>query len=57
MAILLDPILRFTWVFYAIFAENVQHSALLSILVSTGEVIRRGMWTLFRVEVWVKMLS
>lgn len=46
----LDPILRFNWIFYAIFSNDFQHSALLSFLVSFSEVCRRAMWTLFRVE-------
>lgn len=50
-AMVLDPILRFNWVFYAIFSRDIQHSALPSFLVSLSEVLRRGMWTLFRVEV------
>lgn len=50
IAIVLDPILRFNWIFYAIYAEDVQHSAILSFLVALSEIFRRGMWTLFRVE-------
>ncbi len=46
----LDPILRFNWIFYVIFTNNLQHSALLSFMVSLSEVLRRAMWTLFRVE-------
>ncbi|OTA67758.1 EXS-domain-containing protein [Hypoxylon sp. EC38] len=46
----LDPILRFGWVFYAIFTHNKQHSTLVSFLVALAEVTRRGMWALFRVE-------
>lgn len=49
-AMVLDPILRFNWIFYAIFANDLQHSALLSFLVAFSEVCRRGIWTLFRVE-------
>lgn len=49
-AMILDPILRFNWVFYAIYSDEIQHSALLAFLVSFSEVCRRGMWTLFRVE-------
>lgn len=49
-AMILDPILRFNWVFYAIFPLEIQHSALLSFVVALTEVLRRGMWTLFRVE-------
>ena len=46
----LDPILRFNWIFYAIFSGELQHSALLSFFVGFSEICRRGMWTLFRVE-------
>ncbi|PHH83314.1 hypothetical protein CDD82_2284 [Ophiocordyceps australis] len=45
-----DPILRFSWVFYAIYTHRSQHSSIISFLVSLSEVIRRGMWALFRVE-------
>ncbi|KAL8969072.1 MAG: hypothetical protein Q9197_004540 [Variospora fuerteventurae] len=50
MAMILDPILRFNWIFYTIFSNGLQHSALLSFLISLTEILRRGMWTLFRVE-------
>ena len=49
-AMIIDPILRFNWVFYAIFSSELQHSALLSFFVGFSEVCRRAMWTLFRVE-------
>lgn len=49
-AMVLDPILRFNWIFYAIFAHEIQHSAILSFLISFSEVIRRGIWLVFRVE-------
>ncbi|KAI1437509.1 EXS-domain-containing protein [Xylaria sp. CBS 124048] len=47
---IIDPILRFSWIFYAIFTHSVQHSTLNSFFVSFAEVIRRGMWALLRVE-------
>ena len=50
LAMILDPILRFNWIFYAIYANELQHSALLSFFVGFSEICRRGMWTLFRVE-------
>jgi hypothetical protein len=50
VALVVDPILRFNWIFYAIFAHDVQHSALLSFFVSFSEICRRGMWIIFRVE-------
>ncbi|XDG02265.1 hypothetical protein ABKA04_001880 [Annulohypoxylon sp. FPYF3050] len=46
----LDPILRFSWIFYAIFTHDKQHSTLVSFFVALAEITRRGMWALFRVE-------
>ena len=46
----LDPILRFNWIFYSIYTHDLQHSTIVSFLVGFSEVTRRGMWTLFRVE-------
>ncbi|KAI0183387.1 EXS family protein [Xylaria flabelliformis] len=45
-----DPLLRFGWIFYAIFTHDLQHNTITSFLVSLSEVIRRGMWALLRVE-------
>ncbi|ERF75856.1 hypothetical protein EPUS_01222 [Endocarpon pusillum Z07020] len=50
VAIFLDPILRFTWIFYAIFGHEYQHSTLVSFLIALSEVARRGIWASFRVE-------
>ncbi len=50
LSMVLDPILRFNWIFYAIFSSELQHSAVLSFFIGLSEVCRRGMWTLFRVE-------
>lgn len=49
-AMVLDVILRFNWIFYVIFRNDVQHSTIVSFCVSLSEVFRRGVWTLFRVE-------
>ena len=49
-AMVIDPIIRFNWIFYAIYANDTQHSSLVSFFVAFSEVMRRGMWTLFRVE-------
>lgn len=49
-AMVLDPILRFSWIFYAIFGQETQHSTLVSFLIALAEVLRRGMWAIFRVE-------
>jgi hypothetical protein len=47
---LVDPLIRFNWIFYAIFRNELQHSAILSFLVALTEICRRAMWALFRVE-------
>ncbi|KAK2593723.1 Xenotropic and polytropic retrovirus receptor 1 [Conoideocrella luteorostrata] len=47
---IVDPILRFAWIFYAIFTHDTQHSTTASFFVSFVEILRRGMWALFRVE-------
>lgn len=49
-AMLLDVVVRFNWIFYAVFIKNIQQSALLSFMVSFSEVCRRGVWSIFRVE-------
>ncbi|KAI5924074.1 EXS family-domain-containing protein [Camillea tinctor] len=46
----LDPILRFGWIFYAIFTYDAQHNTLVSFLVALSEIIRRIMWALIRIE-------
>ena len=50
LAMILDPILRFNWIFYSIYTSDLQHSSIVSFLVGFSEVTRRGMWTLLRVE-------
>jgi hypothetical protein len=50
LAMVVDPILRFNWIFYIIYTHDLQHSSIASFLIAFSEVSRRGMWTLFRVE-------
>lgn len=47
---IIDPILRFNWIFYSIYTHDLQHSTLVSFFVALSEITRRGIWTLFRVE-------
>lgn len=49
-AMVLDVVVRFNWIFYAIFARDLQHSAVLSFVISFSEVCRRSVWMVFRVE-------
>lgn len=50
LAIPLDIIVRFNWIFYAIFTEDLQHSTAVSFFVALTEVFRRAVWVIFRVE-------
>lgn len=47
---IIDPILRFSWVLYVIQPKDSNHSTVFSFGVALLEVTRRGMWALFRVE-------
>lgn len=49
-AMILDPILRFNWIFYALYTHDLQHNSLASFFVAFSEVTRRGIWVIFRVE-------
>jgi hypothetical protein len=49
-AMVIDPILRFNWIFYVIYRNDLQTTSIVSFFVAFTEVLRRGMWTLFRVE-------
>jgi hypothetical protein len=50
IAMIIDPILRFNWIFYAIYTNDTKHSAIISFLIALSEIFRRGVWTIFRVE-------
>lgn len=49
-AMILDPILRFNWIFYAVYTHDLQHSTVASFFVAFSEATRRGIWVIFRVE-------
>lgn len=49
-AMIIDPILRFNWIFYTIYTHDLEHNTICSFLIALSEVTRRGIWTLFRVE-------
>lgn len=49
-AMVMDVVIRFNWIFYAIWSHDIQHSAVLSFVVALSEVCRRGVWSIFRVE-------
>ena len=50
-AMIVDPILRFNWILYAMYTYDVQHATIVSFFVAFSEATRRGIWTIFRVEV------
>lgn len=49
-AMFIDPILRFNWVLYIVDPLQLQHSAKTSFVAALGEIFRRGIWSIFRVE-------
>jgi hypothetical protein len=49
-AIVLNPVLRFSWILCVIDSLQFQYAAPISFGVSIGEVFRRGLWSLLRVE-------
>jgi hypothetical protein len=50
VAMVIDPILRCNWIFYVIYAHELQTSSMVAFFIGLSEVLRRGLWTLFRVE-------
>ncbi|KAK9474113.1 EXS family protein [Dipodascopsis tothii] len=46
----IDPVLRFNWIFYVIFPQDRQQSAALSFLIYLAETVRRFLWIFFRME-------
>ncbi|KAK9457487.1 EXS family-domain-containing protein [Dipodascopsis uninucleata] len=50
VAMVVDPILRFNWIFYIIFEKQVEQSAVVSFFIALTEIIRRFIWVFFRVE-------
>lgn len=49
-AMVLDLILRFNWIWYAIFEHQIQQKQLVSFFVALSEILRRFMWMFFRME-------
>ena len=50
LAMIVDPLLRFNWIPYALVPGELQHSAVLAFAISCSEILRRAIWSLFRVE-------
>jgi xenotropic and polytropic retrovirus receptor 1 len=46
----IDPIMRSSWLFYVAFPGQKQHSAATSFFIALGEVFRRFIWNFFRME-------
>ena len=49
-AMVINPILHLNWVLYLVSPLHLQHSAQTSFVVALVEIIRRGIWSIFRVE-------
>ena len=50
VAMILDPVLRLSWIFYIIYGDVNNHSTTASFFIALAEVLRRIMWTLLRIE-------
>lgn len=48
--IVFDILIRFQWVFYALFTKEIQQSALTSGLIALAEILRRFVWVIIRME-------
>lgn len=49
-AMILDVLLRFQWIFYACFLQQIQQSAVTSFAIALAELFRRFIWIFFRME-------
>lgn len=50
LAMIIDTLIRFNWVFYMIFAGDQQHSSLVNFFISLTEILRRWLWAFIRME-------
>lgn len=50
IAMIVDVLLRFQWIFYAFFTNQIQQLAVTSFLIAVAEIIRRCIWACFRME-------
>lgn len=50
VAIVVDVLLRFQWIFYAFFTNQIQQLAVTSFCIALAEVLRRFIWIFFRME-------
>ncbi|CDK25005.1 unnamed protein product [Kuraishia capsulata CBS 1993] len=50
IAMVVDVILRFQWIFYALFTRQIQQSAVTSFGIAIAELLRRFIWIFFRME-------
>lgn len=49
-AMVSDVILRFQWIFYALFSRQIQQSAVTSFCIAVAEILRRLIWIFIRME-------
>jgi xenotropic and polytropic retrovirus receptor 1 len=50
LAILLNTILRFNWIFYAIYQTEIQTFSKMNFGIAVSEVVRRSIWATFRID-------
>lgn len=49
-AVVADVLLRFLWIFYACFHEQIEQLAVTSFCIALAEIVRRFIWIFFRME-------
>ena len=49
-AMVVDPLIRFNWIFLIVLSDELQRSAMTPFIISLTEILRRAFWALFRVE-------
>jgi hypothetical protein len=50
IAILINLVLRFSWALNRVPGMNFVHSSVIVLIIEVGEVFRRSMWNVFRIE-------
>lgn len=50
IAMVVDVVLRFLWIFYGFFSNQIQQLAATSFFIALAELVRRVIWVVFRME-------
>lgn len=50
LAVVINFMLRFSWTIHRLPGMNMLHSSIIVLVIELGEIIRRSIWNLFRIE-------